>query len=347
MLSPWVRTRLLPEWTLLSAVLKHHSAASAAKFIDEVCWRTYWKGWLERHPSVWDNYLIELKSAKSEHANNRLYHAALRAESGIDCLDLWTQELLETGYLHNHARMWFASIWIHTLKLPWTLGAAFFLKHLFDGDPASNTLSWRWVAGLHTVGKTYLATAENIEKYTGSRILTSAHLASEPITLENTASNAPLVDLRPLLSIPQNGRIGLLMSEDDLSAREWISKQLELKSFAGLIPQAAYAQHEISNRVYEFRASGLRSSLDHHEPIYTDIDAVIAWAMQHQLEYVCISEPTIGIWNAITPALTAGLKQQNIQLIPIRHWFDQHFYPKACRGFFRFKKAIPAVLERL
>jgi len=61
--------------------------------------------------------------------------------------------------------MWFASIWIFTLKLPWQLGASFFLKNLYDGDPASNTLSWRWVAGLQTKGKNYLATKSNIEKY--------------------------------------------------------------------------------------------------------------------------------------------------------------------------------------
>ena len=72
--------------------------------------------------------------------------------------------------MHNHARLWFASIWIFTLKLPWELGAAFFLEHLHDGDPASNTLSWRWVAGLHTKGKNYVASADNIEKFTDGKV---------------------------------------------------------------------------------------------------------------------------------------------------------------------------------
>jgi deoxyribodipyrimidine photo-lyase len=58
--------------------------------------------------------------------------------------------------------MWFASIWIFTLRLPWPLGAAFFQAHLQDHDAASNTLSWRWVAGIQTPGKHYLARAENI-----------------------------------------------------------------------------------------------------------------------------------------------------------------------------------------
>jgi hypothetical protein len=68
--------------------------------------------------------------------------------------------------------MWFASIWIFTLKLPWQLGAEFFMKYLFDGDPASNTLGWRWVAGIQTIGKHYLASSSNINKYTNNKYLT-------------------------------------------------------------------------------------------------------------------------------------------------------------------------------
>ena len=102
----------------------------------------------------------------------------IEARSGIPAMDAWTSELIETGYLHNHARMWYASIWIHTLKLPWTLGAEFFLRNLLDGDVASNTLSWRWVAGLHTVGKFYLAQKSNICKFTAGRLEVNIPLAT-------------------------------------------------------------------------------------------------------------------------------------------------------------------------
>ena len=78
-------------------------------------------------------------------------------------------ELRTEGWLHNHTRMWFASIWIFTLRLPWPLGAALFEHHLKDADAASNTLSWRWVAGIQTPGKHYLARAENIARYTNGR----------------------------------------------------------------------------------------------------------------------------------------------------------------------------------
>ncbi len=98
-----------------------------------------------------------------------LWIRQLSGSTGIDCFDHWAQELADTGYLHNHARMWFASIWIFTLELPWQLGADFFLTRLLDADPAANTLSWRWVAGLHTPGKHYLARASNIEKFTLGR----------------------------------------------------------------------------------------------------------------------------------------------------------------------------------
>ena len=71
--------------------------------------------------------------------------------------------------MHNHTRMWFASIWIFTLNLPWELGAELFMKYLFDGDSASNTLGWRWVAGIQTKGKHYLATEWNIKKFSDNR----------------------------------------------------------------------------------------------------------------------------------------------------------------------------------
>ena len=150
-LSPWIRHRLITEREVLTKTLAERGTAAASKFIQEVFWRGYFKGWLEQHPSVWQSYQSGLSSAQStlESTASRAseYREATTGSTGIACFDHWCQELRETGYLHNHARMWFASIWIFTLRLPWELGADFFLRHLIDGDPASNTLSWRWVGG--------------------------------------------------------------------------------------------------------------------------------------------------------------------------------------------------------
>ena len=137
--------------------------SGAEKFLGETCWRTYWKGWLELRPGVWSDYRAEVRGLVDRSTTTGRSATGTRPPppggSGIGCVDAWAGELAEVGYLHNHARMWFASLWIFTLGLPWELGADFFLRHLLDGDPASNTLSWRWVAGLQTRGKTYLATA--------------------------------------------------------------------------------------------------------------------------------------------------------------------------------------------
>ena len=175
MLSPYIRHRSLTEIEVLKSVLCYHSKKSSEKFVQEVFWRTYWKGWLEMRPTVWASYQSKLNrlddDLKTQSGFRKSWENACQGETGIECFDSWAKELFDTGYLHNHARMWFASIWIHTLKLPWELGADFFLRNLLDGDPASNTLGWRWVGGAQTVGKTYLASTQNIQKYTKDRFL--------------------------------------------------------------------------------------------------------------------------------------------------------------------------------
>ena len=172
-LSPYLRRRLILEQEVVSAAVAMHGEAAAEKFIQEVFWRSYFKGWLEHRPQVWAAYRDGLGADTDRMAGNsvgrRRLEQALAGQTGLDCFDAWVCELRETGYLHNHARMWFASIWIFTFELPWRLGADFFYRHLLDGDAASNTLSWRWVAGLHTRGKPYAARADNIRKFTGQR----------------------------------------------------------------------------------------------------------------------------------------------------------------------------------
>lgn len=172
-LSPWLHAGLIGEAEVLNAMLGAHCPRAAEKFIAEVFWRIYFKGYLEQRPAIWDDYRKGRDGALAALGANaglrKAYAEAVEGRTGIEAFDVWARELVETGYLHNHARMWFASIWIFTLKLDWRLGADFFLKHLMDGDAASNTLSWRWVAGLHTKGKHYLARADNIARYTAGR----------------------------------------------------------------------------------------------------------------------------------------------------------------------------------
>ena len=230
LLSPYLRYRLLTEEEVIAAALAHHGSDAAAKFVQEVAWRTYWKGWLELRPALWRRFLAERDATRG----SGLMRAVAQAEAGttgIEGFDDWARELVQHGYLHNHARMWFASIWIFTLRLPWALGADFFLRHLLDADPASNTLSWRWVAGLQTPGKTYLATADNIARYTAGRyrpqgLATRAEALTEP----------PLPTPRMLPPLPDaSGKPSLLLitPEDLCPERMWLGTDIR----AGLAVQ--------------------------------------------------------------------------------------------------------------
>ncbi|MEY3000813.1 MAG: hypothetical protein RL648_1027 [Verrucomicrobiota bacterium] len=227
-LSPFLRYRLLTEREVVEAVLSEHPYEKVSKFVEEVCWRTYWKGYLEMRPEFWRRYRMDSDQICSgalmdPGLEDRLRQARLGA-TGIDCFDAWVRELVETGWLHNHARMWFASIWIFTLDLPWQAGAAFFLEHLLDGDAASNTLSWRWVGGLHTPGKQYLARADNIEKFTGGRYFPRGELseAADPLPLDGAVSPQPLPAVSTLrdMAFPSLSSCpaGLLVFPDDLFA---------------------------------------------------------------------------------------------------------------------------------
>ena len=168
-ISPYVNHGVVNESEIINKSLKKFSFIKNEKFIQEVLWRVYWKGWMELRPKVWTDFLNDLNELKIKYQNNENYLNAINGKTNIDCFNYWVDELKKYNYLHNHTRMWFASIWIFTLELPWQLGAEFFMKHLFDGDSASNTLGWRWVAGIQTKGKHYSAQEWNIKKFTNNK----------------------------------------------------------------------------------------------------------------------------------------------------------------------------------
>lgn len=340
-LSPWIRTRMLPEWEVVETVLEHHSATAAAKYIDEVCWRTYWKGWLQLRPSIWQDFVSAHAQLLDEHRAHVGYRKALEANTGIDCFDAWVNELVETNHLHNHARMWFASIWVHTLKLPWELGADFFLRHLLDGDPASNTLSWRWVAGLHTAGKTYLAGPENIRKYTNGRFAIASKLAQAPIALEQ--SPLPKPRSLPTLTTPPSGtRLGLLVTEEDLSAPNWIPERCEVHSTRGYFPNAAYSTLGIAAPVVRFREQSVTDACG--DQAFNSIEDLQTWIDRDALQGIVLAEPPVGHWDT---ALDEIRSQIHVPIYTLRHWWDELMHPYATHGFFRFKKAIPKALATL
>ena len=291
-LSPYLRHRIVTEEEVLHAVLDRHSRDGAEKFVSEVYWRTYFKGFLEMRPTLWADYLRGLARARDRLATEgglrRRWEAACAGRTGVEPFDAWAAEIAEVGYLHNHARMWFASIWCFTLRLPWELGSDFFMRHLLDGDPASNTLSWRWVGGLHTPGKTYLATASNIARFTAGRFSGDLRLASraDPVT---GAPNPPPAPPPTPRAWEAAGRTGLLVHEDDLSP-EFILARLEPAATALLTTVRDRSPLEVSPRVTGFADAASedcarRLGLEAAGPL-ADADAVEAWARGARLERI-------------------------------------------------------------
>ncbi len=343
-LSPYLRNRIITEEAVLKAVLARHSQKAAEKFIQEVFWRTYWKGWLELRPSVWTMYRSDLQAAlnrvQTESGLRRDWEAACKGETGIDCFDHWARQLTDTGYLHNHARMWFASIWIFTLRLPWTLGADFFMRHLLDGDPASNTLSWRWVGGLQTIGKTYLARADNISKYTEGRFRPTG-LATFAAPLEGSA-HPPRGPVPVSGVIDPNLPTGLLITQEDLSPG-WLLDRVKPLAVATLEATRYRSPLAVSTQVTTFAQDGLADCThrfsDRLGPVtQLTADTIKEWAQAHDLEQIVTSYiPTGPTRDAV----------KGVNLIEIVRPYDTAAWPHATHGFFRFKDKIPTLLEQI
>ncbi len=346
-LSPWLRHRLVTEAEVIDAALRAHPRG-AEKFLAEVWWRTYWKGWLELRPGIWTAYRqgvqVGLNRLAVEPGLAARAEAAMLGETGIDGFDDWARDLVATGYLHNHARMWFASIWVFTLRLPWELGADFFLRHLIDGDPASNTLSWRWVAGLHTPGKTYLATAENIALNTQGRF--------RP---DGLAAEAPTLPMPPLPA-PRPAPVGdvldptvpslLLVTEEDLCPEFLLDLGLRPRAVAVLTDVAGRSPLAVAEPVQRFTAGGASDALARlgapDAPRFTrsELPAFLALADAEDVAQIVTPYAPTGPVASTLDEIARLARLRDLRLVRVMRAHDSQSWPHATHGFFRFREAV-------
>jgi deoxyribodipyrimidine photo-lyase len=350
-LSPYIRHRIVTEDEVVAAVLKRHRFAASEKYVQEVLWRTYWKGWLEMRPAVWTRFLEDRDRAMQDAGRNRDLDKALAGATGIEGFDDWVRELIETGYLHNHARMWFASIWIFTLRLPWALGADFFLRHLIDADPASNTLSWRWVAGLQTVGKTYLASTDNIARYTSGRFAPTG-LATRAEALVEAPVPAPS-HLRSGDGGKTEGPALLLITGEDLHPETAL---LATDGVAGIVAPRTTPGWPFGEKATAFVEAATAETLTRTAKQF-GCDA--QWITGMTSENLIAAAQHVGTRTIITPFAPVGpvadqlaamrpqLAAAGIALIERQRAWDATFWPHAKKGFFPFKEKIPAGLAGL
>jgi deoxyribodipyrimidine photo-lyase len=336
-LSPYVTHGILSENEIINKSLKKYSFLKIEKFIQEVLWRTYWKGWLERRPSVWSDFINDLKYLKVDYEGNKILKSALSGNTEIDCFNDWVNELKETGYLHNHTRMWFSSIWIFTLDLPWQLGAEFFMKYLKDGDAASNTLSWRWTAGIQTKGKNYVAQEWNIQKFTNGKY-NKVKLNENP---------APIISDKEYVQIDSdfaNGNISedqtLIIFDNQLCFENSDFKDHKFKKIILLQNTNLTRSIELDDELIKFKSALIH---DQQDRLKDQIEVEV-----RDISYLNNLDLTDKI--ALYPGVGENLdylKQNQINLDFLYRSLDRRTNPYCKKGFFNFKNYIPKIVSEI
>ncbi len=357
-LSPYIRRRLVLEADAVAAALAAHGPEDAEKFVQEVIWRGYFKGWLERRPQVWDSYCTGLEgdvaALDRDRRLRRDVDRAMNGQTGLACVDAWAAELVDTGYLHNHARMWFASIWIFTLGLPWRLGADFFFRHLLDGDAASNTLGWRWVAGLHTRGKPYPADAQNIATFTAGRFTPrQSDLAEVTQGLEASEPDG-LPTVMPLraITMPLPGRpTALLITDEDCRVEDFELAAYDMRTMATLTASHLRSPLPVSDLVLRFEADALddaakRSGFAATAMRADDPASLAKWATSAGATQIATPYITRGPLRDWLDEAAPALAKAGITLCEWRRDWDTAIWPHATAGFFKVKQNIPRILEK-
>ena len=332
-LSPYITHRLITEYEVTKKVLSKHPHQKVEKYIQEIFWRVYWKGWLELRPKVWSDFIEDLKTIEE----NENYQKAINAQTNIECFNDWVQELKKNNYLHNHTRMWFASIWIFTLNLPWQKGAEFFMKHLLDGDAASNTLSWRWVAGLQTKGKHYVAQAWNISKFTNNKY--------QKVELNENA--LPLTDTReyklkaPEISKEDIGSDTLLFFENDLNI-----ESLKLKKYQNIfciLISNDKRKIKLDEKVINFK----KKIIDDQTKRFSDTKVL------EETQFEELAEKTKK-FDIIYPSIGENLsflklikKKKNLEYNFLVREGDEFCWQFSNKGYFNFKSNIPKIIQKI
>ena len=331
-LSPYITHRLINEYETVKMVLKKYPYQKVEKYIQEVFWRVYWKGWLELRPKVWTDFVEDLKIIEDDEKLDQ----AKNGETEIDCFNDWVKELKEFNYLHNHTRMWFASIWIFTLKLPWQKGAEFFLRHLYDGDAASNTLGWRWVAGIQTKGKNYVAQSWNIEKFTNNRY--------QKIKLNDNA--VPLVDRREYnlnqIENTDNNLYSknLIFFENDLNLEKFnLDKYQNIYS---VLLDNEHRKIKLDGKVLEFKKKLIANTIKTFSKDIKLISNSSYFDLLNEKKDFDVIYPSVGENKSFLNNL---IKKADLKINFLKDEMDIFCWKFSNKGYFNFKSNIPIILS--
>ena len=330
-LSPYLSRRFITEYEILKIILKKNKNKNIDKFIEEIFWRTYWKGWLETHPWIYEEYQMKFQKQ------------FIPPKTGIKCFDNWKDELLETGYLHYHSRMWFASIWIFTLGHSWESGANFFKDHLIDWCPASNTHGWRWVAGFQTIGKPYIAKAENIKYFTADRFYPKEQLNENVILPLHTEAQRQAININFPEKVKNFNKenFGIILNNNDLTINHDFAN-LGLNHHTCLFKSNKCNPliNKFENNIYEDVINN-----NHEIEIIQTYKNLLTWIKFKKIKNLILPYETVGNKIFDNPYFLDKLSHENVNYqFHVREW-DRNALSYAKKGFFNFKKNIPYLIK--
>ena len=334
-LSPYITHGIISELEIIDKSLQKFSFTRNEKFIQEVLWRAYWKGWLELRPNVWNDYLIELSNLNNKFKNEQNYLNAIEGKTDIECFNQWVSELKKNNYLHNHTRMWFASIWIFTLELPWQLGAEFFMQHLYDGDAASNTLGWRWVAGVQTQGKHYLASEWNIKKFTNNRFKKIKLNENAPPKISNKSYSM----IQKKFNNPENiEKKNLLIFENNLSIEVSELQRYKFKKIYIISNKNENRSIKLSEKVLKFKSLLIEDQQQRLKDKSIDCEVI-------DISKIKDVENYYGLYPTVGENLDY-LDLNNLKVEFLYRNLDQFSWQYCNKGFFNFKNYIPKIISK-
>ncbi len=167
-LSPYLRHGVLTLDEVRRLALQRAGKA-AEKLVSELAWRDYWQRVYQKiGEGIWKDRESYKTGFRPADYAPEIPDDIRAGKTGLHCMDAFAHELHTTGFLHNHVRMWVAAYVVHWRRVRWQAGAAWFLEHLLDGDPASNNLSWQWIASTFS-SKPYFFNRENIDQFTDGK----------------------------------------------------------------------------------------------------------------------------------------------------------------------------------
>jgi deoxyribodipyrimidine photo-lyase len=253
-LSPYISRGVISLPFIKDRILSRATPTEAHRFIYELCWREYFQRiWFQHGNKIFADF----NSTQAPVHHTQMVDVLTKASTGIDTIDSNLNTLFKTGYIHNHVRMYTASIACNIARAHWFAPASWMYYHLLDGDLASNMLSWQWVAGTFS-SKKYYCNQENINKYCNSNqintFLDTTYEALNDLVVPETLKHHSALNLETKLLTSTSLRLDeskpvLLYNSYNLSPT-WRS-EIDANRVLVLEP-SHFKKHPVSEKVIDF-----------------------------------------------------------------------------------------------